>query len=83
MMILKSLDFVFILSTPLFMLNILLAHFVFTQTAEPVSLAAKCGAILFTALFIGGMQLVLAGNTLPGFILLGSALIPLLVILFK
>jgi hypothetical protein len=29
------------------------------------------------------MQLALAGNTLPGFILLGSALIPLLVILFK
>lgn len=40
MMILKSLDFVFILSTPLFMLNILLAHFVFTRAAEP----AHCGA---------------------------------------
>ncbi|MCJ7717667.1 MAG: AarF/UbiB family protein, partial [Anaerolineales bacterium] len=39
------------------------------------------GAILFAALFIGGMQLVLAGYSLPGFILLGSAIIPLLVIL--
>jgi hypothetical protein len=47
------------------------------------NLQGLTGAILFTALFIGGMQLALAGNTLPGFILLGSALIPLLVILFK
>ena len=41
------------------------------------------GAVLFASLFIGGMQLVLAGISLPGFILLGSALIPLLVILFR
>jgi predicted unusual protein kinase regulating ubiquinone biosynthesis (AarF/ABC1/UbiB family) len=47
------------------------------------NLQGLTGAILFAALFIGGMQLVLAGYSLPGFILLGSALIPLLVILFK
>lgn len=47
------------------------------------NLQGLTGAILFAALFIGGMQLVLAGFSLPGFILLGSALIPLLVILFK
>jgi predicted unusual protein kinase regulating ubiquinone biosynthesis (AarF/ABC1/UbiB family) len=40
-------------------------------------------AVLFAALFVGGMQLVLAGFSLPGFILLGSALIPLLVILLR
>jgi len=47
------------------------------------NLQGLTGAILFTALFIGGMQLVLAGFSLPGFVLLGSALIPLLVILLK
>jgi len=47
------------------------------------NLQGLTGAILFTALFIGGMQLVLAGFSLPGFVLLGSALIPLLVIIFK
>jgi len=47
------------------------------------NLQGLTGAILFAALFIGGMQLVLAGFSLPGFILLGSALIPLLVILFR
>jgi predicted unusual protein kinase regulating ubiquinone biosynthesis (AarF/ABC1/UbiB family) len=47
------------------------------------NLQGLTGAILFAVLFIGGMQLVLAGFSLPGFILLGSALIPLLVILFK
>jgi predicted unusual protein kinase regulating ubiquinone biosynthesis (AarF/ABC1/UbiB family) len=47
------------------------------------NLQGLTGAILFMALFIGGMQLVLAGFSLPGFVLLGSALIPLLVILLK
>jgi hypothetical protein len=47
------------------------------------NLQGLTGAVLFAALFIGGMQLVLAGFSLPGFILLGSALIPLLVILFR
>ncbi len=47
------------------------------------NLQGLTGAILFAALFIGGMQLVLAGFPLPGFILLGSALIPLLVLLFR
>lgn len=41
------------------------------------------GAVLFAVLFSGGMQLVLAGFSLPGFVLLGSALIVLLVILFR
>ena len=47
------------------------------------NLQGLTGAVLFAALFIGGMQLVLAGFPLPGFILLGSALIPLLVLLFR
>jgi len=47
------------------------------------NLQGLMGAVLFSALFIGGMQLVLAGFSLPGFILLGSAIIPLLVILFR
>ncbi len=47
------------------------------------NLQGLTGAVLFAALFIGGMQLVLAGFSLPGFVLLGSALIPLLVILFR
>lgn len=47
------------------------------------NLQGLTGAVLFAALFIGGMQLVLAGFSLPGFILLGSAIIPLLVILFR
>ncbi len=47
------------------------------------NLQGLTGAVLFAALFIGGMQLVLAGFSLPGFILLGSAFIPLLVILFR
>lgn len=47
------------------------------------NLRGLTGAVLFAALFIGGMQLILAGFSLPGFILLGSALIPLLVILFR
>jgi len=47
------------------------------------NLQGLTGAVLFAALFISGMQLLLAGFSLPGFILLGSALIPLLVILFR
>ena len=47
------------------------------------NLQGLTGAVLFAALFIGGMQLVLAGFSLPGFILIGSALIPLLVLLFR
>lgn len=47
------------------------------------NLQGLTGGVLFAALFIGGIQLVLAGFSLPGFILLGSALIPLLVILFR
>jgi len=47
------------------------------------NLQGLTGAVLFAALFIGGMQLVLSGFSLPGFILLGSAFIPLLVILFR
>ena len=47
------------------------------------NLQGLTGAVLFAALFIGGMQLVLAGFSLPGFILLGSSLIPLLVILLR
>jgi predicted unusual protein kinase regulating ubiquinone biosynthesis (AarF/ABC1/UbiB family) len=47
------------------------------------NLQGLTGAVLFAALFFGGMQLILAGFTLPGFILLGSALIPLLVILLR
>jgi len=47
------------------------------------NLQGLSGAVLFAALFIGGIQLILAGYSLPGFILLGSALIPLFVILFK
>jgi len=47
------------------------------------NLQGLTGAVLFAALFIGGMQLVLAGFSLPGFILLGSAIIPLLLILFR
>jgi predicted unusual protein kinase regulating ubiquinone biosynthesis (AarF/ABC1/UbiB family) len=47
------------------------------------NLQGLTGAVLFAALFIGGMQLILAGFSLPGYILLGSALIPLLVILFR
>lgn len=46
-------------------------------------LAGLTGAILFAALITGGLQLVLAGFSLPGFILLGGSLIPLLVILFR
>ncbi len=47
------------------------------------NLQGLTGAVLFAALFIGGMQLILAGFSLPGYILLGSALIPLLVMLFR
>ncbi len=47
------------------------------------SLQGLTGAVLFAALFVGGMQLLLAGFPLPGFILLGGAFIPLLVILFR
>lgn len=47
------------------------------------NLQGLTGAVLFAALFIGGMQLVLAGHTLPGYILLGSAFIPLLVVLVR
>ncbi|TFG47608.1 MAG: AarF/ABC1/UbiB kinase family protein, partial [Anaerolineales bacterium] len=47
------------------------------------NLQGLTGAVLFAALFVGGMQLVLAGLPLPGFILLGSALIPLLMILIR
>ena len=47
------------------------------------NLQGLTGAVLFAALFIGGMQLLLAGYSLPGFILLGCALISLLVILLK
>ncbi|MCJ7733465.1 MAG: hypothetical protein MUP11_02860, partial [Anaerolineales bacterium] len=47
------------------------------------NLQGLTGAVFFAALFVGGMQLVLAGLSLPGFILLGSALIPLLMILIR
>ena len=47
------------------------------------NLQGLTGAVIFAALFIGGMQLVLAGQTLPGYILLGIAFIPLLVVLLK
>jgi predicted unusual protein kinase regulating ubiquinone biosynthesis (AarF/ABC1/UbiB family) len=47
------------------------------------NLRGLTGAVLFAALFIGGMQLLLAGFSLPGFILIGSALISLIVILLK
>jgi predicted unusual protein kinase regulating ubiquinone biosynthesis (AarF/ABC1/UbiB family) len=47
------------------------------------NLRGLTGAVLFAALFIGGMQLLLAGYSLPGLIFIGSALISLLVVLFK
>ena len=47
------------------------------------SLQWLTGAVLFAALFIGGMQLLLAGFSLPGFILIGCAIIPLIVLLLK
>lgn len=47
------------------------------------SLQGLTGAVLFAALFIGGMQLLLAGFSLPGYILLGCAWIPLLAVLLR
>jgi predicted unusual protein kinase regulating ubiquinone biosynthesis (AarF/ABC1/UbiB family) len=47
------------------------------------NLRGLTGAVLFAALFIGGMQLLMAGFSLPGFLLIGSAMISLLVILLK
>lgn len=47
------------------------------------NLQGLTGAVLFAAIFIGGMQLILAGYPLPGFILLGVAFIPLVVVLFR
>jgi hypothetical protein len=47
------------------------------------NLQGLTGAVIFATLFIGGMQLVLAGFALPGYILLGVAFIPLLVVLLN
>jgi predicted unusual protein kinase regulating ubiquinone biosynthesis (AarF/ABC1/UbiB family) len=47
------------------------------------NLQGLTGAVLFAALFIGGLQLLLAGYSLPSYILLGSSLIPLLVLLLR
>jgi predicted unusual protein kinase regulating ubiquinone biosynthesis (AarF/ABC1/UbiB family) len=47
------------------------------------NLQGLTGAVLFAALFIGGMQLLLADYTLPGYILVGSAVISFLVLLLK
>jgi predicted unusual protein kinase regulating ubiquinone biosynthesis (AarF/ABC1/UbiB family) len=46
------------------------------------TLQGLTGAVLFAAIFLGGIQIVLAGYSLPGFILLFCSLIPLLMILF-
>jgi predicted unusual protein kinase regulating ubiquinone biosynthesis (AarF/ABC1/UbiB family) len=40
-------------------------------------------AVVFLAFFTGGLQLFLAGLTLPGYLLLGFSLIPLLVVIFR
>ncbi len=47
------------------------------------SLQGLTGAVLFAALFLGGVELILAGYFLPGFILLGCSLVPLLMILIR
>ncbi len=47
------------------------------------NLQGVTGAVLFAALLFGGIQLLLAGFSLPGFILIGSALISLYVILVR
>ena len=41
------------------------------------------GAVIFGVLFSGGLQLVLAGYNLPGYLLMGSSLIPLILILLR
>ena len=40
-------------------------------------------AIVFLAFFVGSIELILAGLNLPGYILLGISLIPLLVVIFR
>jgi predicted unusual protein kinase regulating ubiquinone biosynthesis (AarF/ABC1/UbiB family) len=47
------------------------------------NLQGLTGTVLFAALFIGGLQLLLAGYSLPSYILLGCSLIPLLVLLLR
>ena len=42
------------------------------------NLKGLTGAVLFAALLIGGMQLLLTGYELPGYLLLGSGLLVLL-----
>ena len=41
------------------------------------------GAIIFAALILGGVQLTTAGQTLPGMMLMGAALITLVLLIFK
>jgi predicted unusual protein kinase regulating ubiquinone biosynthesis (AarF/ABC1/UbiB family) len=41
------------------------------------------GAIIFAALILGGVQLTVAGQLLPGMILMGAALITLMVLILK
>jgi predicted unusual protein kinase regulating ubiquinone biosynthesis (AarF/ABC1/UbiB family) len=47
------------------------------------SVQSLTGAVIFAALLIGGLQLLLAGISLPGYILLGISLIPFLVLLLR
>ena len=47
------------------------------------NLKGLTGSVLFAALFIGGMQLLLAGYSLPGYILIGGGLLVLLFVLLR
>jgi predicted unusual protein kinase regulating ubiquinone biosynthesis (AarF/ABC1/UbiB family) len=47
------------------------------------NLRGLTGAVIFAALFIGGMQLLLAGYSLPGYILLGFAFLALVVVISR
>jgi predicted unusual protein kinase regulating ubiquinone biosynthesis (AarF/ABC1/UbiB family) len=47
------------------------------------NLRQMSAAVVFFALVTGGAQLLVAGLNLPGYILLGAALIPLLLIIFR
>jgi predicted unusual protein kinase regulating ubiquinone biosynthesis (AarF/ABC1/UbiB family) len=41
------------------------------------------GAIVFAALIMGGVQFMIAGQTLPGMLLMGTALVTLVVLIFR
>lgn len=47
------------------------------------SLKGLTGAVIFATFFMGGMQLILAGYSLPGYILLGVGLLSFLVLAFR